>query len=182
MSPDAMKLGQARHAARSVFGRLGPRDRIAAALTITVIGCAGASGRSGDQPKTSTEAAQPPKPTPSDPGAGAQSAQDSSAGSVGAKLVRDVDASPKQFTIGPSNGHGLGDFSLAVDGSPVWPPKGKGCSELVRCCTDLVALKKELAMACLLATGRDGDCSTALRTSSDIAIERGFALPSSCTH
>jgi hypothetical protein len=177
-----MRLGQARHAPRSVFGRLAPRDWFAAALTITVIGCAGASGRSGDPPKTSTKAVQPPNPTPSDPGAGAQSAQDSSAGSVGAKLVRDVDASPKQFKIGSSNGHGLGDFSLAVDGRQVWPPQGKGCSELIRCCTDLVALKKELAMACLLATGRDGDCSTALRTSSDIALEHGLALPSSCAH
>jgi hypothetical protein len=99
---------------------------------------------------------------------------------VGTKLLRDVEASPKQFKVSPNDGQGLGMFSIAVDGRPVWPPKGDGCAELVRCCTDLVAINKELAVACLLAIGRDGDCTTARRTSSDIALEHGLALPAAC--
>jgi hypothetical protein len=175
-----VKPSRTLHAPRSVFARLRAPKSIAVALTIAIAGCAGPSRAAGDQPKSSTEGAHQPEVRPTDPAADTDSAAQSSARPVGTKLVRDVDASPKQFKIGPNNGQGLGDFSLAVDGREVWPPKGNGCQALVRCCTDLVGLNKQLAMACLLATGRDGDCITARRTSSDIALEHGLTLPSSC--
>jgi hypothetical protein len=105
-----------------------------------------------------------------------------SAKPVGAKLVKDAADSPKAFKLGANDGsgHGLGKAKLTVDGRNVWPPEGPGCPDLVRCCTDLVARDESLALACLLAVGRDPDCPTALRTSVAIAGESGVALPAAC--
>jgi len=101
---------------------------------------------------------------------------------VGTKLLRDVNDSPKDFKLGASDGseHGLGKISMTVDGQNVWPPAGPGCPELVRCCTALAGLDESLALACLLAAGRDPDCATALRTSVAIAGESGVAPPAAC--
>jgi hypothetical protein len=101
---------------------------------------------------------------------------------VGTKLVRDAVDSPKTFKLGANDGsgHGLGKFSVSVDGRNLWPPEGPGCPELVRCCTELVRLEESMALACLLAVGRDPDCATALRTSVAIAGEGGIALPAAC--
>jgi hypothetical protein len=152
-----------------------------AALVLMVIGCAGGSRGSAEPPAPSgTGSAEAAPATSSAPAASAETAPERSVQPVGSKLFRDVDASPKQFKIAPNDGHGLGNFSLAVDGRVVWPPRGKGCAELVRCCSALVAASKELALACLLATGRDPNCNVARRTSSEIALEHGVSLPSSC--
>jgi hypothetical protein len=153
---------------------------MAAAVAIAVFGCAGATQTSADHARSSGEANQPPAATPSASAASTDAALEGSARPVGSKLIRDVDASPRVFKIGSNDGQGLGDYDVTVDGREVWPPKGKGCPELVRCCTDLAATRKELALACLLATGRDADCGTARRTSMDIALEHGFQLPPSC--
>ncbi len=101
---------------------------------------------------------------------------------VGTKLVQDAKDSPKDFRLGAndSSGHALGKMSMTVDGRNVWPPQGPGCPELVRCCTALAGLDESLALACLLAAGRDPDCPTALRTSVAIAGESGVALPAAC--
>jgi hypothetical protein len=101
---------------------------------------------------------------------------------VGTKLVQDAKDSPKDFTLGvnDNSGHALGKMSMTVDGRNVWPPAGPGCPELVRCCTALAGLDESLALACLLAAGRDPDCPTALRTSEAIAGESGVALPAAC--
>jgi hypothetical protein len=153
----------------------------AATFVGTMVGCAGAPKESATQePKGSAEMAQAPTPSPSASATSTEQAPDSPGGPVGTKLVRDVDASPRVFKIGRTDGHMLGDFSVAVDGHELWPPTGKGCPKLIRCCTDLTALKKELAMACLLAMGRDGDCGIAQRTATDVALEHGLSLPTSC--
>jgi hypothetical protein len=96
--------------------------------------------------------------------------------------VQDVSDSPKAFKLGKDDGsgRGLGKASLTVDGRSVWPPEGPGCAELIRCCTELVARDESLTLACLLATGRDPDCATALRTSEAVAGESGVALPAAC--
>jgi hypothetical protein len=101
---------------------------------------------------------------------------------VGTKLLQDANDSPKAYKLGADDGsgHGLGKAKLTVDGRNVWPPEGPGCPELVKCCTDLVARDDSLALACLLAVGRDPDCSTALRTSEAIAGESGVPLPAAC--
>ena len=90
--------------------------------------------------------------------------------------------SPKAFKLSKDNGsgHGLGKASLTVDGRPVWPPEGPGCPELERRCTALVGLDDSLALACLLAAGRDPDCPTALRTSVAIAGESNVPPPAAC--
>ena len=101
---------------------------------------------------------------------------------VGTQLVQDVKDSPKAFKVSrdDGSGHGLGKVSLTVDGRSVWPPEGPGCPELVGCCTELVARDESLALACLLAAGRDPDCPTAQRTSVAIAGESGVARPIAC--
>jgi hypothetical protein len=103
---------------------------------------------------------------------------------VGAKLMRDAIDSPKVFTLIPNvgDGHGVGMFSVRVDGQSLWPPRGRGCDELVRCCNALAGLEDALGLACLLAVGRDPDCATALRTSEAIAGEHGLSLPPACPH
>jgi hypothetical protein len=93
-----------------------------------------------------------------------------------------VNESPKAFKLirNDGSGHGLGKAALTVDGRDVWPPEGPGCPELVRCCTDLVTADESLALACLLAVGRDPDCPTALRTSVAIAGEAKVPPPAAC--
>lgn len=130
--------------------------------------------------------APPPSAAPpvaSKPPVGGTPASDEPSGKpVGTKLLQDAHDSPKDFRLGKDDGsgHGLGKFSMTVDGRNVWPPEGPGCPELVRCCTALVGLDESVAVACLLAVGRDPDCSTALRTSAAIAGESGLALPTAC--
>ena len=105
-----------------------------------------------------------------------------SAKPVGTKLLQDAKDSPKAFKLSKDDGsgHGLGKVSLTVDGRSVWPPEGPGCPELARCCTALAGVDESMALACLLAVGRDPDCPTALRTSVAIAGESSVALPAAC--
>ena len=130
----------------------------------------------GSAPSSAGAAASPGPPAT--PPAGKPSAKP-----VGTKLVQDATDSPKAFKLraNDGSGHGLGKAALTVDGRDVWPPEGPGCPELVRCCTDLVAADESLALACLLAAGRDPDCPTALRTSVAIAGESSVALPAACS-
>jgi hypothetical protein len=102
--------------------------------------------------------------------------------SVGSTLMQDAIDSPKVFTVVPNagDGHGVGQFSVRVDGQPLWPPFGPGCEKLTRCCDALAGLEDALGLACLLAVGRDPDCATALRTSEAIAAEHGLSLPPAC--
>jgi hypothetical protein len=102
---------------------------------------------------------------------------------IGTKLMRDVDASEKKFEIGENRGEGgLGKYSLRLDGKYIWPPQGQGCETLVKCCNELATTTDNLALVCLLALGRDGNCSAALETSTQIAREQSVAVPASCTH
>jgi hypothetical protein len=127
-------------------------------------------------------------PEPARPAAGADPSLGGAAGDklsgkgVGAKLMQDAIDSPTTFTIVPNagDGHGVGKFSVRVDGRNLWPPRGPGCAELARCCTALAPLEDALGLACLFAVGRDPDCATALRTSEAIAAENGLALPPAC--
>jgi hypothetical protein len=147
--------------------------------------CAGKSAEPA-RPAASPAPAPPPaaNPEPAAPPAASGAAEgDKTAGRpVGTKLLRDANESPKDFKLGKDDGsgHGLGTFALTVDGRSVWPPEGPGCPELVRCCTAIVALDDSLALACLLATGRDPDCPTALRTSVAIAGESNVSPPAAC--
>src|SRR5262249_49891928 len=110
------------HAIRSGPPRRRVRALVPSSLTLVVIGCAGGSRGSADPAKpSSTEMSAQPAATSSAPAASAEPAPVSSGRSVGTKLLRDVDASPKQFKIAPNDGHGLGAYSLAVDGRAVWP-------------------------------------------------------------
>jgi hypothetical protein len=95
--------------------------------------------------------------------------------------MRDVDESKKMFEIGENRGEGgLGKFSLRVDGKYIWPPHGEGCEALVQCCTELTTARADLAVICLLALGRDGACTTALVTTTQIVREQSLAIPASC--
>ena len=137
----------------------------------------------GKSPEPARPAGGAVPPVASTPPAASTPPSDESAGKpVGTKLLRDANDSPKEFKLGKNDGsgHGLGKFSLTVDGQNVWPPDGPGCPELVRCCTDLAAVDESLALACLLSVGRDPDCPTALRTSVAIAGESNVALPAAC--
>src|SRR4029078_5284892 len=93
-----------------------------------------------------------PEPAPG----GAASAQRSGK-PVGTKLLRDVNESPKAFKLVKDDGRGpaLGTAPLTVDGRSVWPPEGPGCPELVRCCGELTTADESLALALLIAVGRD---------------------------
>jgi hypothetical protein len=126
---------------------------------------------------------EPAQPAASDaPSLGGADGDKLSGKRVGAKLVQDAIASPKTFTVIPNtgDGHGVGKFSVRVDGRDLWPPRGPRCDVLVSCCTALASLEDALGLSCLLAVGRDPDCATALRTSEAIAGENGLALPPSC--
>jgi hypothetical protein len=150
--------------------------------------CAGKSPEPA-RPPVSAEPSPPSSPPQSPPPAtgvqppsGGAAASASSAKPVGTKLLQDANDSPKAFKLSKNDGggHGLGKVSLTVDGHPVWPPHGPGCPELVGCCDELVGRDESLALACLLAVGRDPDCATAMRTSVAIAGESGVAVPPAC--
>jgi hypothetical protein len=169
---------------------LSMRATVIAAVVSLAWGCAGKSPESA-RPAASPEPSSPPVSSAPPPGGAAVSpgppasgaAGKPSAKPVGTKLVQDATDSPKAFKLRANDGtgHGLGKAALTVDGRDVWPPEGPGCPELVRCCTDLVAADESLALACLLAAGRDPDCPTALRTSVAIAGESSVALPATCS-
>ena len=143
------------------------------AVVVLASACAGKSAEPA-RPAVSPEPTPPPAASPESSSGGAKP--------VGTKLLRDVNESPKAFNLSKNDGsgHGLGKASLTVDGRNVWPPEGPGCPELVRCCTELVAADESLGLACLLATGRDPDCATALRTSVAIAGESNVPPPAAC--
>jgi len=161
------------------------------ATSMTAVLLAGAcAGKSAEpaRPAASPEPAPPASPAAPPPAAspepapgGAASAQPSGK-PVGTKLLRDVNESPKAFKLvkDDGSGHGLGKAALTVDGRNVWPPEGPGCPELVRCCGELTTADESLALACLLAVGRDPDCPTALRTSVAIAGESNVPPPAAC--
>jgi len=157
----------------------------ATSLSVLLAGaCAGKSAEPA-RPAVSPEPSPPPAASPAPPPAASPGAAegDKPAGKpVGTKLLRDANESPKDFKLGKDDGsgHGLGKFALTVDGRSVWPPEGPGCPELVRCCTAIVALDDSLALACLLAVGRDPDCATAMRTSVAIAGESNVSPPAAC--
>jgi hypothetical protein len=133
------------------------------------------------RPAVVAEPSSPPAAV-AEPSSGGAAGDKPSPKPVGSKLVRDAADSPKAYKLSANDGsgHGLGKASLTVDGRNVWPPEGPGCPELVRCCTALVGADESLALACLLAAGRDADCPTALRTSEAIAGESNVALPTAC--
>ena len=138
---------------------------------------------SATPPVASTPPASATPPVGSAPPVAATPPSDEPPGKpVGTKLVQDAKDSPKDFRVGAndSSEHALAKMSMTVDGRNVWPPAGPGCPELVRCCTALAGLDESLALACLLATGRDPDCATALRTSVAVAGESGVAPPAAC--
>ena len=132
-------------------------------------------------PAASAQPAPPPAPSPATPPGGAGN-DNSTPKPVGTQLLRDVNESPKAFKLvkNDGSGHGLGKAALTVDGRNVWPPEGPGCPELVRCCGELTTADESLALACLLAVGRDPDCPTALRTSVAIAGESNVPPPAAC--
>jgi hypothetical protein len=101
-------------------------------------------------------------------------------GPIGTKVIRDVNESDQVYEIGPNQGAGLGSYAVRLDGKPVWPPQGAGCDKLISCCTDLTKLGDAMALSCLLATARDGNCDVALNTASAIAVEQGHTLPAAC--
>jgi hypothetical protein len=102
------------------------------------------------------------------------------AGNTGLKLLEDCAHGTHTYDITPNRGDGLGNMSVARDGKSVWPPAGPGCPQLVTCCEQLTALEDAMALACLLAMGRDQDCATAKSTVWAIAQEHRLAMPDSC--
>jgi hypothetical protein len=154
-----------------------------ATLTAAVLFACACAGKSPEpaRPAVSPEPTPPPAASPEPPSGGAAS-DEPRARPVGTKLLRDVDESPKAFklTKDDGSGHGLGKVSLTVDGRNVWPPEGPGCPEMVQCCTELVTTDESMALACLLAVGRDPDCPTALRTSLAVAGESNVPAPATC--
>ena len=172
------------------------------AAVLLACACAGKSpepARPAVSPAPSSPPAASPEPSPaaspapsSDTPAGGGAAGDKPSAkadilcgaspAVGTKLLQDAKDSPKAFKLSKDDGsgHGLGKVSMTVDGRSVWPPEGPGCPELARCCTALAGIDESMALACLLAVGRDPDCPTALRTSVAVAGESRVALPAAC--
>jgi hypothetical protein len=101
-------------------------------------------------------------------------------GPVGRQLVQEVSNSGDQYTLGGNDGQGLGKYTVSRNGKPVWPPEGEGCQRLIDCCQELAARADQLALSCLLATGRDRHCVAAKKTAVAVAGEQGVALPDSC--
>ncbi len=154
--------------------------RLHTALIIPVIFCAcGGGGKDAEAPRENSSGT----PAPSDaPAQGEAAPAEGGDKPVGTKLMRDVSESKQTFAVGMGGGDpsSLGNFSLRVDDKAVWPPKGPGCDALIDCCTKLLGLSENLALPCLMATGRDKECSTAKRTVHAIAKEQGVTPPASC--
>ena len=155
------------------------------AAVLLACACAGKSpepARPAVNPEPSSPPAASPAPSADTPAGGGAAGDKPSAKPVGTKLLQDAKDSPKAFKLSKDDGsgHGLGKVSMTVDGRSVWPPEGPGCPELARCCTALAGVDDSMALACLLAVGRDPDCPTALRTSVAIAGESSVALPAAC--
>jgi hypothetical protein len=144
-----------------------PQRPFLTALCLASIGCA-------STPSTSEPAAQPAE-TRQSSGAGA-----SRGGPIGSQLVKEVASSGDQYNVSGNGGKGLGKYEVSRNGKPVWPPEGEGCVALIECCTELAARADQLALSCLLATGRDRHCVAAKKTAVAIADEQGVALPDTC--
>jgi hypothetical protein len=153
-------------------------------ISAVLLACA-CAGKTPEPARPAASAAPAPPPQPAAgaaPSSGGAAGDRTSGKPVGTKLLQDANDSPKAYKLAKNDGrgHGLGRISLTVDGRDVWPPEGPGCPELVQCCDGLVGLDESLALACLLAVGRDPDCPTALRTSVAVAGESGVAPPAAC--
>jgi len=128
-------------------------------------------------------ASSPPPAEPASPAAENQKSSTdgpSRGGPVGSQLVKEVANSGDKYALGSNDGHGLGKYAVSRNGKPVWPPEGEGCEELIECCEELTARAEQLALSCLLATGRDRHCVAAKKTAVAIAGEQGVALPDTC--
>jgi len=137
------------------------------ALCLVSVACA-------STPATS-EPTSPPGKTSESSGAGS-----SRGGPIGSQLVKEVANSGDQYTLGSNDGQGLGKYAVNRNGKSVWPPAGDGCEALIECCTELAARADQLALSCLLATGRDRHCVAAKKTAVAIAGEQGVTLPDKC--
>ena len=151
-------------------------------MSLLIAACASTSPGTRSAPDKAAAGGEPASPKAGGQAVGGRDGEELAAKPVGSRLMRDVVDSPKTFEVRPNDGkgHGLGQFSVAVDGRDLWPPAGPGCEVLVRCCTELTSANEYMALACLLAVGRDGDCRTALGTTSAIAKEGGQTPPASC--
>ena len=69
---------------------------------------------------------------------------------------------------------------MSVDGRPVWPPRGEGCSTLVTCCDKQRVTDERFELLCQFAVVRDGECRTAMRTVSRVASELSQPIDASC--
>ena len=164
---------------------------VRATLMTAVVFAGACAGKSAEpaRPAASPEPSPAASPQASAPRGGSPEASAGGGGAanekptpVGNQLIKDVNESQKQFKLvkNDGSGHALGNASLTVDGRNVWPPEGPGCAELVKCCNGIVEADESLALACLLAAGRDPDCPTALRTSVAIAGESNVPTPPAC--
>jgi hypothetical protein len=154
------------------------RDRlsfVALAFTLLTTACGSAAPKPAAKPAPSPVAHTDAPASPTTP----------APGSTGARLVAEIEAWEKTVTVGHATpGHGLGGFELTVEGTPVWPPQGPSCAELVTCCEGLGAGDGDgpnaLQLACQLSVAKGPDCKRALGTVTAIVQETGNAVPSSC--
>ncbi len=167
------------------------------AVALSATACAGSSGTTppekptppSAEPATSAEPAEPAtpaEPAPAPPEATTPADTDApepvhEKNPAGRALVRDIEAWNKSAVVGEGSGeHSLGGMTITVDDTPVWPPQGVGCEQLIRCCNDRVAAKREGALPCLLSVTKNKSCARALATVNAIGAEQKRPQPATC--
>jgi hypothetical protein len=122
-------------------------------------------------------------PAPASPAPPAKTAAPAGT-STSQRLVSEIEAWDKTVVVREATpGHGLGGTEMLVEGTPIWPPQGPGCAELVACCEAFVGddvAPRAMQLACQLSVAKGPDCPRALDTVQTIVHENGEALPASC--
>jgi hypothetical protein len=73
-----------------------------------------------------------------------------------------------------------GGSQVLSDGKAVWPPKGPGCENLVKCCDAASKKDSAVGLACQLSLAADPDCAKALQSVKSMITQMGQALPPEC--
>src|SRR5262245_3028504 len=134
-------------------------DRTLRSVLCLVLCALGACASSTPRPETRPE----PRPEQTKTTGG------SAGGSpTAAKLIADLDAWDKTVQVREGTaGHGLGESEVLVEGTPVWPPEGPSCAELVACCQGFVGQDvpaKAMRLACQFSVAKAPDCPRAIET------------------
>jgi len=82
-----------------------------------------------------------------------------------------------ETTIAPAAN---GKTMVISDGDVVWPPKGPGCDEFVRCCDAANKLESSAFLMCQLTVATSPDCAKGWLSIKQYLVERHVASPKEC--